>query len=124
MFMTKKLKAKYVTAALISLLLNVGPLLVFTIIAFISGTAIVHKVTLSMTLLLVLIFSIITLVNKTVFRSKLWILLIGLWLCLDNILTPLIVFAACQVVDELVVTSIKKYYKDRYKINKEIDKRL
>lgn len=122
--MTKKLKAKYVTAALISLLLNIGPLLVFTIIAFISGTAIVHKVTLSMTLLLVLIFSIITLLNKTVFRSKLWILLIGLWLCLDNILTPLIVFAACQVVDELIVTPIKKYYRDRYKINKEIDKRL
>lgn len=122
--MTKKLKAKYVTAALISLLLNIGPLLVFTIIAFISGTAIVHKVTLSMTLLVVLIFSIITLVNKTVFRSKLWILLIGLWLCLDNILTPLIVFAVCQVVDELIVTPIKKYYKDRYKINKEIDRRL
>lgn len=122
--MTKKLKAKYITAALISILLNICPLLVFTIIAFISGTAIVHKVTLSMTLLLVLIFTLITLVNKTVFRSKLWILLIGLWLCLDNILTPLIVFASCQIIDELIVTPIKNHYRDRYKINKEIDKRL
>lgn len=122
--MTKKLKAKYVIASLISILLNICPLLVFTIIAFISGTAIVHKVTLSMTLLLVLIFTLITFINKTVFRSKLWILLIGLWLCLDNILAPLIVFASCQVLDELIVTPIKKYYRDRYKINKEIDKRL
>ena len=122
--MTKKLKRKYIIATILSFLLNVCPLLVFTIIAFISGTAIVHKVTLSMTLLIVLIFTAITFFNKTVFRSKLWILLIGLWLCLDNILTPLIVFASCQVIDELIVTPLKNYYKNRYRINKEIDTRL
>ena len=122
--MTKKLKRKYIIATILSFLLNVCPLLVFTIIAFISGTAIVHKVTLSMTLLIVLIFTAVTFINKTVFRSKLWILLIGLWLCLDNILTPLIVFAACQVIDELIVTPLKNYYKNRYKINKEMDTRL
>ena len=122
--MTKKLKRKYIAVTILSFLLNVCPLLVFTIIAFISGTAIVHKVTLSMTILIVLIFTAITFFNKTVFRSKLWILLIGLWLCLDNILTPLIVFAACQIIDELIVTPIKNYYKNSYKINKEIDKRL
>ena len=122
--MTKKLKRKYILATILSFLLNVCPLLVFTIIAFISGTAIVHKVTLSMTLLIVLIFTAVTFINKTVFRSKLWILLIGLWLCLDNILTPLIVFAACQVIDELIVTPLKNYYKNRYRINKEIDTRL
>ena len=122
--MTKKLKRKYIIATILSFLLNVCPLLVFTIIAFISGTAIVHKVTLSMTLLIVFIFTAITFFNKTVFRSKLWILLIGLWLCLDNILTPLIVFAACQVIDELIVTPTKNYYKNRYRINKEMDTRL
>ena len=122
--MTKKLKRKYIIATILSFLLNVCPLLVFTIIAFISGTAIVHKVTLSMTLLIVLIFTAITFFNKTVFRSKLWILLIGLWLCLDNILTPLIVFAACLVIDDLIVTPLKNYYKNRYKINKEMDTRL
>ena len=122
--MTKKFKRKYMAATILSFLLNVCPLLVFTIIAFISGTAIVHKVTLSMTLLIVLIFTAVTFINKTVFRSKLWILLIGLWLCLDNILTPLIVFAACQVIDELIVTPLKNYYKNRYRINKEIDTRL
>ena len=122
--MTKKLKRNYIIATILSFLLNVCPLLVFTIIAFISGTAIVHKVTLSMTLLIVLLFTAITFINKTVFRSKLWILLIGLWLCLDNILTPLIVFAACQVIDELIVTPLKNYYKNRYRINKEMDTRL
>ena len=122
--MTKKLKRKYIIATILSFLLNVCPLLVFTIVAFISGTAIIHKVTLSMTLLIVLIFTAITFFNKTVFRSKLWILLIGLWLCLDNILTPLIVFAACQVIDELIVTPLKNYYKNKYRINKEIDTRL
>ena len=122
--MTKKLKRKYIIATILSFLLNVCPLLVFTIIAFISGTAIVHKVTLSMTLLIVLIFTAVTFINKTVFRSKLWILLIGLWLCLDNILTPLIVFASCQVIDELIVTPLKNYYKNRYRINKEMDTRL
>lgn len=121
--MTKKLKTKYIIATILSFLLNVCPLLVFTIIAFISGTAIVHKVTLSMTLLIVFIFTAITFFNKTVFRSKLWILLIGLWLCLDNILTPLIVFATCQVIDELIVTPTKNHYKNRYRINKEIDTR-
>ena len=122
--MTKKFKRKYIAATILSFLLNVCPLLVFTIIAFISSTAIVHKVTLSMTLLIVLLFTAVTFINKTVFRSKLWILLIGLWLCLDNILTPLIVFAACQIIDELIVTPIKNYYKERYRINKEIDTRL
>lgn len=76
-----------------------------------------------MTVFIVLIMTVVTLVQKVALRSRLWVILIGMYICLDNILTPLIIIACCQIVDELIVNPLAKAYKNRYIINKQIDRR-
>lgn len=122
--MTTKTKRLSVLFTIVSVLLNICPIAVYSITALINADLMHEKVALSLTVFIVLILSAVCLVNKVALRSRLWILLIGLYFCLDFILTPLIVIAVCQVLDELIVSPVAKHYRNRYKINKEIDQRL
>lgn len=121
--MTKSLKTKYRLFSILSLLLNIGPLAVYIIKALICSTLTYQKIALSMTVFIVLILTVVCLINKVAMKSRLWIILIGLYICLEHILTPLIIIGVCQVVDELIISPLKEHYKNRYKINKEIDLR-
>lgn len=121
--MTKKLKFKAALLGVLRILLNIGPLAFYTILSLIESDGIGTKITLGCTVTLVLIFSAVAWVNKLALRSRLWILLIGFWLCLDTFLPALIVIASCQVLDELVFTPLHHHYKNRVTINKEIDRR-
>lgn len=121
--MTKKAKRGLLICRLLHILFFWCPLITYTIIGFIQGTAIVDKITLSCTLLVVLVLSLVSLVNKIALRSKLWILLIGLWACLDTFMQPLILIAVTQVIDELILSPLKEHYKEKVHINKELDKR-
>lgn len=122
--MTKSLNTKRWIFTIVHILLNIAPLAVYTILAFVESTAVHQKLALSSTLVVILIMSLISWVNQITFRSKTWVLILGLYMCLQNILTPLIVIGCCQILDEIVVCPLKNYYKEKYKINKEIDKRL
>ena len=101
-----------------------GPALFFTAQAFIAGTAVASKIALSSTVLIVVILSIVAAANKIAMRSRLWILLIGLFICLDSVIVIVLTIGICQILDELIFTPLKNYYKTKYTINKEIDKRL
>ena len=118
---TKKYKKKYKIATVLSILLNIGPFLVYTGIAYFSGAAFISKTCLSLTLILVGICTIYAIAKKKLMKSNFWILLIGLWLCLDNILTILIVFASTQVIDELIITPYAEYCKEKYRNYKNND---
>lgn len=122
--MTKKYRYWFWVLAALSILLNVAPLATYTIIAFISATAITTKVTLTMTLMVVFVLTLVSWVNKITLRSRLWIVLIGLYIALDYIMVPLIIIAICQVIDELIVCPCKNVCQRRLEINKEMDKRL
>lgn len=119
--MTKLYKKRYKIATVLSILLNIGPFLAYTGIAYFSGTAFINKTCLSLTLILVGICTIYAISKKKLMKSNFWILLIGLWLCLDNILTILIVFASTQVIDELIVTPYAEYYQRKYERFKDND---
>jgi hypothetical protein len=121
--MTKKAKRGLLICRLLHLLFFWCPLVVYTILGFVQGTAVVDKITLSCTLLIVLVLSLVSLVNKVALRSKLWVLLIGLWACLDTFMQPLILIATTQVIDELILSPLVSYYKTKVQINKELDKR-
>lgn len=121
--MTKKTKLWAVLTTIFSILLNIAPIAVYVIIALVNCNLVYQKVALTMTVFVVLIMSIICLVNKATMKSRLWVVLIGLYICLDYILTPLIIIAVCQVLDELIVAPVARHYRQRYKINKEIDLR-
>ena len=120
---TKNFRLIYWILFAVSLLLNVCPLSVYVIKAL-AGPGVTHqKVTLTMTVLVVLILSIISWANKLVLRSKIWVIVIALYFMLDKFATPIIILACCQVADELIVCPIKNHYKTKLTINKEIDKR-
>lgn len=121
---TKKNRLWYWIFFAFSLLLNVAPLATYAIKAVIEADLVYEKVTLVMTVFIVLIMTIISIINKVAMRSRLWIILIGIYFCLDYIMTPLIIIAVCQVVDEIIVSPLKKHFKEKLSINKEIDRRF
>ena len=120
---TKEYKTKYRMFAITSLILNVLPIVIYTIIGFINGD-VKQKVTLGLTLFVAISLVLVNFLFKYSIRSTIWILMIGIYVALDNITTLLIIIAVCTIVDEFIITPLEKKYKDKYKINKEMDERL
>ena len=122
--MTKTYRKLYIFFLIVSIFLNVYPVMYYTIRAFIESDVVIEKVTLCSTVFIVVILTFVSLVTKVSLRSTLWILMIGLYMCLDNIIDMITLVAAFQIMDEMVVTPIKKRMKTKLTIHKELDKRL
>ena len=93
--MTKKLRTWLIVLVVLSFLLNVAPVAVYAIMGLVEGTLLIEKVALSMTIFVVAILSVIAWANKLVLRSRLWILLAGLFFVLDAFAAPLIIIGVC-----------------------------
>lgn len=120
--MTKKYKNKLNFVRLLSFALTVLPVILYAILGFYNGS-IGEKVSLGICTLLAVMFVIINVMFKYHIRSTLWIMLIGIYICIDNIIPLLITMAASTIIDEFVLVPLIKKYKDKYIINKEIDLR-
>ena len=120
--MTKKYKIKLNICRLLSFTLTVLPVIIYTIMGFIDGT-IGEKVSLGICVILALIFVLINVMFKYHIRSTLWVLLIGIYVCIDNIIPLLIIMAATTIIDEFVLVPLINKYKNKYIINNEIDLR-
>ena len=120
--MTKKYKNKLNFVRLLSFTLTVIPVILYAILGFYNGS-IGEKVSLGICTLLAIMFVIINVMFKYHIRSTLWIMLIGIYICIDNIIPLLITMAASTIIDEFVLVPLIKKYKDKYVINKEIDLR-
>ena len=120
--MTKKYKIKLNICRLLSFTLTVLPVIIYAIMGFIDGT-IGEKVSLGICVILALIFVLINVMFKYHIRSTLWVLLIGIYVCIDNIIPLLIIMAATTIIDEFVLVPLINKYKNKYIINKEIDLR-
>ena len=120
---TKKYKAKYRLFSLMSMLLTVGPLIVYFFLGF-SVSEPVKRVILSMTAISAILLTLINLTFKIHLRSAIYLLMLGIHVCISNITGLIIVMAATTLLDEIVATPLAKHYKQKYTINKEIDARL
>ena len=120
--MTKKYKIKLNICRLLSFTLTVLPVIIYTIMGFMDGT-IGEKVSLGICVILALIFVLINVMFKYHIRSTLWVLLIGIYVCIDNIVPLLIIMAATTIIDEFVLVPLINKYKNKYIVNKEIDLR-
>jgi membrane protein YdbS with pleckstrin-like domain len=83
----------------------------------------VTKTALALSITVAGILTLVNLLLKYSIRSTVWILLIGIYVALRNITPLLIIIAVCTIIDEFIVHPLYKHYKERYHINKEIDKR-
>ena len=123
MSLTTKYRLAYWSLFISSILLQLGPLITYGVIGYVQSDLVTEKIGLSLTVFVVAILTVVAFVNKVAMRSRLWIMLLGLYFSLDYILTPLLIIAICQIVDELVVAPLKKHFKTKLTISKEIDKR-
>ena len=121
--MTKKYKTNYILCKTLSILMTLIPLVIYTIKGFCEGTQ-GSKVTLGVCFTTALILTIINVVFKYHMRSTIWILMIGLYVAVDNIVPLLIILAITTIIDEFILTPLARHYKSKYTINKEIDKRM
>lgn len=118
---TKKYGIIAAVLVILSVLLNIAPLAVYIITALCGGALVVEKIALCSTVFIVLIMTVISLWNKVAMKSRLWVVLIGLYLCLENIITPLMIIAVCQILDEIIVSPLIDLYKQKKRISHEID---
>ena len=120
--MTKKYKIKLNICRLLSFTITVLPVIIYTIKGFMDGS-IGEKVSLGICVILALMFMLINVMFKYHIRSTLWVLLIGIYVCIDNIIPLLIIMATTTIIDEFVLVPLINKYKNKYIINKEIDLR-
>ena len=120
--MTKKYKIKLNICRLLSFTITVLPVIIYTIKGFMDGS-IGEKVSLGICVILALMFMLINVMFKYHIRSTLWVLLIGIYVCIDNIIPLLIIMAATTIIDEFVLVPLINKYKNTFIINKEIDLR-
>lgn len=121
---TKKYrKGKRITLALI-ILCNVLPMLFFVIEGYIKGTP-KEKMCLSITAIVSLVLLIFNALFKSNLRRTILVVLFaGIYVCMQDLKLVFIVYGIFTLADELILTPLHAYYKDRYSNNRDIDKRL
>ena len=123
--MTNKYKKLSILTFLLSAMCSLCPILIYVIKAFVDkDVQEVNKYTLGIMCSVALVVTLINIVAKLHLRCIPWILLLGIYLCLRNITTLLVLMAITTIVDELILMPLHKSFKNKYTINKEIDKRL
>ena len=121
---TKKYKILYIIFSVLSILATILPLSIYIIKGYAESDLISEKVCLTCAILLTLILSIVNIIFKYKLRSIIWILVLGIYICIDNILALIILIAVLSILDEFIFTPLKNSFKNKYTINKEMDKRL
>lgn len=119
---TKKYQRLAILFQALSILVLVAPLAYYTIYGFINGE-VTEKLTLGVTFVVACILLVINVLFKYHIRSTIWILVLGIYFCIDSIMPLLLMVAIGTILDEFVLTPLYKSYKNKCTINKEIDKR-
>ena len=121
--MTKKYKTLYILFKIMSILIIFVPLTIYIIKGFTIAQP-TQKFILSAALIICIILTGINILLKMNIRSTLWVLVLGIYFCLESIQDLLLCIAISTILDEFIFTPLYKNYKSKYSINKEIDKRL
>ena len=121
---TKDYKTKWMICRFLSILMTIGPLAYFFVKAYIDGeVGVTQKMTLGICTVVCAILIIINITVKKSLRSPIYIIIIGIYVCLDNLMLLFIVMAATTILDEFIFSALASKFKNQYTINKEIDKR-
>lgn len=121
---TKKFKILYITFSVLSFLLTLGPVLFYIIKGYIDADLTKQKVALTGIILCAIILTAINVLIKHHIRSTIWLLMLGIYYCVDSIMPLLLMIAIGTILDEFIVSPLKKSFKNKKIINSEIDKRI
>lgn len=121
---TKSLKTQKRILSLISLLLNILPLVWFLVSGFINGDS-KQKLTIGLISSAAIVLTVLMQLFKfKLKRTLFWLVLLGIFMCYAKLGTCLIVIGICSVIDEVIIEPILENIKTRLVTNKELDKRL
>lgn len=120
---TKAYKKKYRTYQILSILLLFLPVAIFIVIAFTKGTT-AQKMTLGIGVTLSVLFTVANVIFKLAPRSGVWILIMALAVAIQKIQNVIYITGVCVILEECITSKLEKHYKEKFKINREIDERF
>lgn len=120
---TKKYSRLSLLFGCLSFILTAMPIIVYMIIAF-CNSHVEQKVTLGCTVVIALLLTIVNVIMKYHIRSTLWILVLGIYYCINDIMPLLLMVAIGTILDEFIISPLHKTFKNKKSINNEIDKRI
>ena len=121
---TKHTRAWLWTYRILDLLILLLPIVIYIGFAYADGTALTHeKVALTGCISIALILTLFNILTKRHLRSPIWILLIGLYCIVDNLLPLVITLASATVADEFILTPLISHYRTKLVADKAIDRR-
>ena len=123
---TKVCRAKLWLYRSLDLIILFAPVIVYTIIALTKdGVTVPGRVAVVGSVCIALILSLFNIIAQKRLRCPIWIILIGLYVAIKEILLPLIIILAfVTVIDDLILTPLITYYRTKLISNKAIDERL
>lgn len=123
---TKVCRAKLWLYRSLDLIILFAPVIVYTIIALTKdGVTVPGRVAVVGSVCIALILSLFNIIAQKRLRCPIWIILIGLYVAIKEILLPLIIIlAVVTVIDDLLLTPLITYYRTKLISNKAIDERL
>ena len=123
---TKVCRAKLWLYRSLDLIILFAPVIVYIIIALTKdGVTVPGRVAVVGSVCIALILSLFNIIAQKRLRCPIWIILIGLYVAIKEILLPLIIILAfVTVIDHLILTPLITYYRTKLISNKAIDERL
>lgn len=121
---TKKYGCLSIIFTIISFLLLLGPAGFYIIAGLTTATLTIQKVAIVSTVAVSLLLTLLCAINKWVFRSKIWLIILALFFVIEDFLLMILIFGTTQIIDELVITPLARHFRNKTSINKEIDRRL
>ena len=88
---TKKFKILYITFSIISFLLTLGPVSFYIVKGYIDADLTKEKVALTGIILCAIILTAVNVLIKHHIRSTIWLLMLGIYYCVDNIMPLLFI---------------------------------
>lgn len=119
---TQKYKRLSIVTFWLSVCLLCVPLIVYVVIGFVNGD-VGEKMTLGCTVVIAAIMTGLNILMKFHIRSTIWVVVLGVYFAVENILPLLLMVASATIIDEFVLTPLHKKYRQKSIINKEIDER-
>lgn len=121
---TKKYARLAIIFSVLSVLLLLGPTAFYVISGLMVAPLVIQKVALVSTVAISLLLTMLCAINKWVFRSKIWLIVLALFFVIDQFLVMILIFGITQIADELIVSPLARFFRSKASINREIDKRL
>lgn len=120
---TKKARKRAIITAITSFLLMAIPLAIFVGIGF-HKTNINGKVCISFIGIMAIVLTILMVLMKVRLRRTLfWLVMIAVYIGFSKMQAVIFTMAACNVLDEVIVSPLHRYYVAKYIRNKDLDER-